>query len=579
MSALRPNGAHVSTRSGRYTAAVPMPTPTPALMPEKTERDLRWLLALAFLLLAAVVWVEPKGSALAEPDETRYAEIPREMLAAHDLIVPRLNGVPYLEKPPLLYWSNAAALQLFGQTPWSARLPTRLAGLGSALLLLLGVGAMWGKTTGLAAAAVYLLAPMGFLFSRVNLTDGLLSFFFTATLLLARAALLRKSDGKPALLLAAGVGAAAAGAFLSKGLIGLVLPGAILFAWCLLTRRLKALLLLGLFPALPVFLALSLPWLLAAESRVPGFLQFFFIHEHFQRFATAEARRPGPAYYFLGVFAAGFLPALPFLSEGFRGLGRISRWKDEHPDVLFFGLWFGVVLLFFSVSQSKLPPYLLPAFPAAAALAGRGLIQSRGRLPWVLSAVCATLFAAAGALVPVSRQWISAYGLLPIVLPAGCLLLFGAWAAVPLSRRGPGPPALALSVGWAAFFAAVALGWPKVPPATAEVHLARAASEAAAASGARVVAYRTYLNAFSWELKTPIPVADYTGELEPEFESRADVRDDLFWKKGKFWNQWASGRPLVVLLRTRDKELFQNANPPARILAEERKNLVVTNLP
>ncbi|HEV2065161.1 MAG TPA: phospholipid carrier-dependent glycosyltransferase [Thermoanaerobaculia bacterium] len=543
------------------------------------ERNLQRLLAAAILLLAAVVWLEPAGSSLAEPDETRYAEIPREMLAAGDLVVPRLNGVPYLEKPPLLYWSNAGAFVLFGQTPWAARLPTRLAGLGSALLLLFGVGAFWGRATGLAAAAMYLLTPMGFLFSRVNLTDGMLSFFFAATLLLARAALVRRSEGKPALLFAVSAAAAAAGAFLAKGLIGLVLPGAILFAWCLATRRLKSLVTLGLFPVLPVFLALCLPWLLAAEARMPGFLQFFFVHEHFQRFATAEARRPGPVYYFLGVFAAGFLPALPFLAEGFRGLGRISRWKDEHQDALFFAMWFAVVFLFFTVSQSKLPPYLLPAFPAAAALAGRGLVRAKGRVPWILSAVCAALLAAAAALVPISRQWISDYGLLPIVLPAGGLLLLGSLAAVPLSRRGPGPATLALSAAWAAFFAAVALGWPKVPPATADVHLARAAASAARDSGARVVAYRTYLNAFSWELRTPIPVADYTGELEPEFEPRAEVRDALFWKKGRFWNEWASGRPLVVLVRTREKDLFENVEPRGRILAEERKHLVVANFP
>jgi 4-amino-4-deoxy-L-arabinose transferase-like glycosyltransferase len=548
-------------------------------MRRNAERDLQRLLVLAFLLLSAVVWLEPAGSSLAEPDETRYAEIPREMLAAGDLVVPLLNGVPYLEKPPLLYWSNAGSFALFGQTPWAARLPTRLAGLGSALLLLFGVGAIWGRATGLAAAAILLLAPMGFLFSRVNLTDGMLSFFFAATLFLARAALLRRSEGRPALLLAALAGAAAAGAFLSKGLIGLVLPGAILFAWCLATRRLKPLVTLGLFPALPAFLVLCLPWLLAAEARVPGFLQFFFVHEHFQRFATAEARRPGPVYYFLGVFAAGFLPALPFLTEGLRGLGRISRWKDEHPDALFFALWFSIVFLFFSVSQSKLPPYLLPAFPAAAALAGRGLILARGRLPWILSAVCATLLAAAGALLPVARQSIGDFGLLPIVLPATGLLLLGAWAAMPLSRRGPGPAALALSAGWAAFFAAVALGWPRVPQATAEVHLARAAAQAAGTSRSHIVAYRTYLNAFSWELKTPIPVVDYTGELQPEFEPRTEVRDDLFWKKGRFWNEWASGRPLVVLVRQREKALFENASPKARILAEERKHLVLTNVP
>ena len=536
-------------------------------------------MAAALLLVAAVVWLEPSGSSLAEPDETRYAEVPREMLAAGDLVVPRLNGVPYFEKPPLLYWANAASLRLFGQTPWAARLPTRVAGMGLALLLLFGVGSIWGHTAGLAAALLYLASPAGFLFSRVNLTDGMLTFLFAATLFFARAALLRRSEGRPALALAALAGLFAGGAFLTKGLIALVLPGAILFAWCLLTRRVRALLSLGLFPALPVFLAVSLPWLFAAQSRVPGFAQFFFIHEHFQRFATGQARRPGPIYYFAGVFAAGFWPALPFFAQGLRGLGPIKRWKDEHQDALFFALWFAVVFVFFSVSQSKLPPYLLPAFPAAAALAGRGLARAKDRGVWLASALLAALLVGAAAAVPVSRQWIADYGLLPIVLPAAAALLLGAFAAVPLSRRGKAPAALAFAAAWTAFFAAVALGWPRIPNATAEVGLAHAAQAAAAASGARVVAYRTYLNAFPWELATPIPVADYIGELEPEFESRPEVRADLFWPKDRFWNEWAGGRPLVVLVRQREKDLFTSATPPARVLAEERKHLVVTNVP
>ncbi|MGH9399726.1 MAG: ArnT family glycosyltransferase [Thermoanaerobaculia bacterium] len=543
------------------------------------ERGSDRLFAAALLLLAAVIWLEPAGSSLAEPDETRYAEIPREMLASGDLVVPRLNGVPYFEKPPLLYWSNAAAFSVFGETPWAARLATRLSGLGSALLLVFGVGAIWGAGTGLAAAAAYLLSPMGFLFSRVNLTDGMLSFFFAATLLSARAALLRRGQGRPALPFAAAAGLAASGAFLTKGLIGLVLPGAILFLWCLQTRRLGALLSLGIFPALPVFLAACLPWLLAAESRVPGFLQFFFVHEHFQRFATGQAGRPGPVYYFAGVFAAGFLPVLPFFVVGFRGLPSIARWRDEHPDALFFAFWFGVVFVFFSVSRSKLPPYLLPALPAAAALAGRGILQAKGRTPWILSAAGTALLVAGAAAVPVSRQWIAEYGLLPIVLPAAGLLLLGSFAAVPLARRGPQPALLALAAGWAAFFAAAALAWPKIPPATEEVHLARAAANAAAGSGARVVAYRTYRNAFAWELKTPIPVADYKGELTPEFEQRAAVREDLFWSKGRFWNQWAGGKPLVVLVRQRDRNLFEGSSPPARVVAEETKYLAVTNVP
>ena len=239
-----------------------------------------------------MVWLEPAGSGLAEPDETRYAEIPREMLAAGDLLVPRLNGVPYFEKPPLLYWVNAASLRVFGETPWAARFPTRLAGLGTLLLILVaarGIGA-----GGLSAAVLFLAAPIGFLFSRTNLTDGLLTFFFTATLLAGRAAVLRREEKRPWLGMSAIFGAACAAAFLTKGLIALVLPASIFFIWAVSTGRFVATLrTLVLSPAPLVFLLLALPWFLAVERRHPGFLDFFFIREHFQRFARIAPRDNG----------------------------------------------------------------------------------------------------------------------------------------------------------------------------------------------------------------------------------------------------------------------------------------------
>src|SRR5713101_2902439 len=131
----------------------------------------RWLLTGALLLLLVPVWIEPSGSWLGEPDEARYAEIPREMLATGDFVIPRLNGVPYFEKPPLLYWCNAASLAVFGQTPWAARLPTRLAGAGTVATLAAGVAAAGGLELGLAAGILYLACPLGFVFSRVNTTD------------------------------------------------------------------------------------------------------------------------------------------------------------------------------------------------------------------------------------------------------------------------------------------------------------------------------------------------------------------------------------------------------------------------
>ncbi len=529
------------------------------------------LLWAALLLLAAATVLEPAGSSLAEPDETRYAEIPREMLAAHDLLVPRLNGLPYFEKPPLLYWANAASFRAFGQTPWAARLPTRLAGLGTTLLLVLAAGRR--RREGLAAGILLLASPIGFLMARTNLTDGLLTFLFTATLLAGRAAIRRREAGGAWLAFAAATGAAAAGAFLTKGLVALALPGAILFLWCLSTGRLRQLGALVASPATPVFLALAAPWFLLVARRHPGFLQFFFVHEHFQRFATGAARRPGPIYYFVPVFVLGFLPSLAFF---FSGLTRWRKFRQEDDGAFFFLLWFLTVFVFFSISKSKLPPYLFPAMPAAAALAARGL--GSGRRIWIVQAVLATALAAALLLHPVTRAEMMRLDLAAIVAPALAILVVLSWAAVLFAGNARSLALAAVAAGWAALLGAAVLGWPKLPQTRFNAELAAAARKAAP-PGTPLVGYKAYLNGVSWELKTPIAVADYRGELEPEFETRPEVRDALFWPKERFWELWRSDRPVVALVRMRDLVEVMKAAPPARVVRWAGRHAIVANFP
>lgn len=527
-------------------------------------------LVVALLVLLAVVWIEPPGSSLAEPDETRYAEIPREMLAAGDLVVPRLNGLPYFEKPPLLYWVNAASLRAFGETAWAARFPTRLAGTGTAALVY--VAAQGAGLAAAPAAILFLAAPIGFLFARTNLTDGLLTFFFAATLLAAREAVRRREQGRRWAAFAALTGACAAAAFLTKGLIAIVLPGAIVVGWAVATRRLAtAVRAMLLSPAPAVFAILAAPWLILAERRSPGFLQFFFVHEHLQRFATGSARRPGAFWYFVPVFALGFLPGLVFFLRGAR---RSLRPSD---DGFFFLLWFGIVFVFFSLSGSKLPPYLFPAIPAAAVLAARGLPEEGRRRAWLAQAALTTAFTAALFLVPAVRSEISAPAVAGILAPALAILVLGSWAAVLFASNARPLAVASAAIGWAAFCTGVSLGWPHMPQAKMCSELAAAARAASKERGAPIVGYRDYLNGVSWELKTPIPVADYVGELEPWFETRPEARDAVYWSKDKFWDLWASGKPVVALVRMKDLVGMMTATPPARVVKWSGRHAVVVN--
>jgi 4-amino-4-deoxy-L-arabinose transferase-like glycosyltransferase len=545
------------------------------------SRD-RWLLAGALLLLICPVWVEPSGSWLAEPDEARYTEIPREMLASGDFVTPRLNGVPYFEKPPLLYWSNAASLRLFGETPWAARLPTRLFGLGTVLVLLLGTARIWGMPAGLVAAILYLAAPSGLVFSRVVLTDAPLTFFFTATLFLARATILRRQERRPAAALSALTGLAAAGGFLSKGLVAVVVPGAILFFWCLSTRRARFLSSLLFGPALPVFLLASAPWFALAERRTPGFLQFFLVHEHFQRFATPVAQRSGPIYYFVLVFLAGFLPALPFFFATLKRTRDWRRWRDEDPDAFFFLLWFAVVFFFFSLSRSKLPPYLLPAFPAAAAIAARALFGERPPgtakiTSWRASALLATLLPAWVLVDPTARAWVRDFHLVPIAVAGFSVLLTGAWTAPRLSRRSTAAALFSLAAGWTGFGLMAALAWPRIPPATALHDFSATAAATARNTGAAVICYQTYIQGLPLALKSPVPVADYTGELEPQFEQDPKVRGALFWTREKFWSEWKSGKRYVAVVRPGDLREFEKSDIPARVVTRSPKHFLIAN--
>lgn len=526
------------------------------------------LLAAAVLALLVVVWLEPAGSWLAEPDEARYAEIPREMLASGDFVTPRLNGVPYFEKPPLLYWANAASFALLGVGSFSARLPTRLAATATALLLALAVGRLRSRREGLAAALLYLAAPLPFVSARLNATDGLLTLFFAATLLASLAALRRASDGRPMAALAAAAGALAAGGFLTKGLVAVVLPGGILLLWAVVAKRAAALGRLLLSPAPVVFVALAAPWPALAERAHPGFLQFFFIHEHFQRFATPAASRPGPIYYFAALFLAGFLPALPFFFPGARAAAR------RDPVGLFFLIWFAVVLVFFSLSRSKLPPYLFPALPAAAALSSRGFaLRGGSRRPWLVHAALVLLFLAACAAVPDVRRAIAANGLGVTALVGSAAVVAGAAGA--LAARTAEGAASAAGFGWAGLYAALVFAWPRLSLAT-DVHLlAETARTAAARADARTVSYRTYLQGFPWELRSVVPLADHRGELE-DWWLRPDERREIFWTDERFREEWTRG-PLVVLTRTRELERLAGKVPSPRVLAIRGKYCVVSN--
>ena len=348
-------------------------------MNQRATRVLLWVLAIA----AITIGIDNLDRPLANPDEGRYSEIAREMAASGDFVTPRLNGLKYFEKPPLQYWASAAALSVFPRTEYSARLYVALCGLATMLLVAFTARRLGNPEIGLAAMIALVSSPYFMALGGIVTLDMGLTLWTTVTVC---AYLLsgREPEGAPARrrwMLAAWAGMALA--VLSKGLVGIVFPAAALAIACLLQRSLRPLARLEWAYGLIVFFAIAAPWFILVSYANPEFPEFFFIHEHFQRFLTTAHRRTEPWWYFLPILAAGFLPwmfALPSaLAHGWNVPGRM-RETLELRFALAFALF---VVLFFSASGSKLPAYILPAFPPLALVLGRYLAEAPTRkLAW-----------------------------------------------------------------------------------------------------------------------------------------------------------------------------------------------------
>ena len=310
------------------------------------------LLAFSYLLL----FHNLGAYSLKEPDEGRYAEIPREMTILGDYVVPHLNFVRYFEKPPLLYWVTALSYKAFGVSEWSFRLPNAIA----ALLIVLAVywfAARRFSEKAAFLASVMLVSSFGFFaMTHIVTIDMLFSFLLFAALLSFYE--FYSSTRKRFLYLFFG---ALALAVLAKGPAAIVLLVATMVLFLLAERRLSFLKEMASARGFVIFAAIAVPWFVLVCAREKEFFQFFFFDQNLTRFLTTEHNRSGPPYYFFPVLFGGLFPWSIFLPRAV-----VRLWKSHEVRLLF--IWSGVVFLFFSASGSKLPPYILPIFPALAVI-------------------------------------------------------------------------------------------------------------------------------------------------------------------------------------------------------------------
>lgn len=318
------------------------------------------IIYLSILILFSYVFIffNLGSYSLKEPDEGRYAEIPREMVEQGDYLVPHLNYVRYFEKPPLLYWATVASYRALGVSEWSFRFPNALAALFCILLTYLFASRRFGDETGL-ISSILLMTSFGFFaMSRIVTTDMVFTFLLSAALFCFYEFYL---DGRRRFLNVFFV--ALALAVLAKGPVAIILMVGTILIFLLAERRLSFLKQMASAGGLLIFTAIAAPWFILMCLKEQEFFQFFFVDQHIMRFLTTKHRRSGPLYYFIPVLFAGLFPWSIFIP---RAIVRFWRAKEMR---LFF-IWSVVVFIFFSVSGSKLPPYILPIFPALCIVLG-----------------------------------------------------------------------------------------------------------------------------------------------------------------------------------------------------------------
>ena len=517
------------------------------------------LLALAWF--ATLAW-----RPLLEPDEARYAEIPREMVHSGDWVTPRLNGLKYFEKPPLQYWATAAAYSAFGVDEWTARLwSCALAFLCIPLTYAFARHLYGNGAVAIAAAVVLAVNPYFAIIGQLNILDSSFCFFMVAALfsfMRARTCEPRSPPERGWMVLAS---ASLALAVLSKGIVAFVLIGGTLVIHMLVTRDLRHWRRWHLAFTIPVFVAVTLPWFIVVSQRNPEFPQFFFIHEHFQRFLTDEADREGPWWFFIPwlLFAL-----LPWLVPIWNARGPV-RWQRPTDDLgiarAMLWSWCAFVMFFFSISHSKLPTYILPMMPALAVLLAPYLAKRSSSTPiaaWVTGGLL--VLAAAGLAVGAHHK----VGHIPSALLIWSIVGAGIGIVTALgSRKSWVVAALGCVLG----FQALMMSYSNFPPMRNSKSLV-ATVRPSIGPDTQLFSVNQYRQGVPPYLGRTMRMVMFRGELAFGIEQDSA---GFIPTLGQFVEQWKAAADAVAFVDPKTFEQLRAQDLPMRLLANDGRSVVV----
>jgi len=559
-----------------------LPDPA-ATSPAVRSAHSTWVRDLTVLGLACGLWfcgllgMRP----LANPDEGRYTEIPREMAASGDFVTPRLNGVKYFEKPPLVYWLSALTFRQFGVNEFTARLWGGLFSLGGVLITYVAARAMYGRGAGIGAAIALSTTLFYYAMSQIMLLDMAVAVTMSGAMF-AFILAMREPRGRRRLWLFLACYAFMALATLAKGLIGIAIPGAVMFLWVVLLNRWRA-----LWPFYPLvggalLLAIAVPWHICAARANADFLDFYFIHEHWLRFTTRIHDRYQPWWFFLPILLLGLFPWIFFIWRAVRE-SLAGGWKarQANSEAWFLVIWVVFIMVFFSKSQSKLIPYILPVFPAIAVLCGRSLAAVWQGRPgdnfraggWAFIGSAVVLL---GAIISLPVLLIDKLAEQPdlaecvptLQLTMGGTLLIGA-VVVFISLRGQQPRLMlgAITAATAGFLLVMTLGAGSFDKSSTK-RLAIMLKPILQTSD-RVYSVGFYAQDLPAYLGRLVSVVDYRGELEFGIDAEPELTAARFLAREQFPAQWAqAGAAYAVISKDTYTEWFARSGIAHEVIAE-----------
>ena len=520
--------------------------------------------------------------ALSVPDEGRYVEIPREMVATGDYVTPRLNGVKYFEKPVLFYWLEALSIRQFGLREYTLRLWPAVFALFGCLAVAVAATRLFGRLSGILSAAVLATSLLYYGMSRAIILDMPVSVLLTIALL----SFLIGTRAKPGIKRRIAFGsfyACSALAVLTKGLIGIFIPAMVIGAWIIVLGEWRIIRTMYLPSGLVIFLLIAAPWHVLVSRANPEFFHFYFIQEHFLRYLTRMHGRYHPAWFFIPIVLLGLFPWSAFVVQAIRhNLPASWRERHEHRETIFLILWAGLVFLFFSASSSKLIPYILPVLPPLSILIGRYLadawesraypgIRAGHHILLAVSMLLAGALFAAHALLPnepVRSLGVYQYSL-AITLAAGALT---AWT---LARyRGLRHALIATTVMSALFLLQANAAAPRVD--TRSIKPLAMRIKPLLKPGDEVVSYSTYYQDLPVYLERRITVVGWKGELE--FGTTVENTSAWMTDPETFWKRWQGQNLVFLFTRKSDyQDILKNRRPVMFPVVEDQRNIVLCN--